>query len=174
LHTTEQLLNHYDPIFEKGLLAGETSQQGMFTPPKHLIPPPAFPGVRVSPFVYLTCSSHLDFETDYSSVSRPFQLSGNIVLDRPERYELNRVKVLYLLRMETCRRFCIYFLILSLIVSKNEQKKFYKHLSTKLISLLIQGIFQIALISGHLKRNETKRNENKIKTKRNETSNQIK
>jgi hypothetical protein len=51
---------------------GATGQQGMLTPPRHLIPPPVFPGVRVSPFVYLTCNSYLNFETDYSSVSWPF------------------------------------------------------------------------------------------------------
>jgi hypothetical protein len=52
-----------------GLTAGATGGQGMLTPPRHLIPPPIFPGVRVSPFVYLTCNSYLNFETDYSSVS---------------------------------------------------------------------------------------------------------
>ena len=57
---------------EIGLTAGVTGQQGMLNPPRHLIPPPVYLGVRVSPFVYLTCNSYLNFETDYSSVSWPF------------------------------------------------------------------------------------------------------
>jgi hypothetical protein len=52
--------------FEIGLTAGAIGQQGMLTPPRQLIPPPVFLGVRVSPFVYLTCNSYLNFETDYS------------------------------------------------------------------------------------------------------------
>jgi hypothetical protein len=36
---------------------------------RHLIPPLAGPGVRVSPFIYLTCNSNLCFETDFSLVS---------------------------------------------------------------------------------------------------------
>jgi hypothetical protein len=51
-----------------------TGQQGMLTLPRHLIPPPVYPGVRVSLFVYLTCNSYLYFETDYSSASWPFHL----------------------------------------------------------------------------------------------------
>jgi hypothetical protein len=50
-------------------------QQGILTPPRHLIPPPVFLGVRVSPFVYLTCNSYLNFETDYTSVSWPFHVT---------------------------------------------------------------------------------------------------
>jgi hypothetical protein len=53
-------------------MAGATGRQGMPTPPRHLISPPVFPWVRVSPFVYLTCNSYLNFEIDYSSVSWPF------------------------------------------------------------------------------------------------------
>jgi hypothetical protein len=34
--------------------------------PRHLIPPPICPGVRVSPSIYLTCNSYLYFETDYA------------------------------------------------------------------------------------------------------------
>jgi hypothetical protein len=49
----------------------------MLTPTRHVIPPPVLPGVRVSPFVYLTCNSYLNFETDYSSVSWPFEF-GNL------------------------------------------------------------------------------------------------
>jgi hypothetical protein len=52
---------------------GVTGRLGMLTPPRHLIPPPAVPGVRVNPFIYLTCNSFLNFETDYSSVSLLFQ-----------------------------------------------------------------------------------------------------
>jgi hypothetical protein len=44
----------------------------MLTPHRHLILPLIFPGIRVSPFVYLTCNSDLNFETDYSSVYWPF------------------------------------------------------------------------------------------------------
>jgi hypothetical protein len=40
---------------------GATGRQGVLTPPRHLIPPPVFPGVRVSPFVYLTCNSYLNW-----------------------------------------------------------------------------------------------------------------
>jgi hypothetical protein len=58
-------------IFSR-LTAGATGRQGMLTPPRHLIPPPVFPGVRVSPFIYLTCNSYLNFETDYSWVYWPF------------------------------------------------------------------------------------------------------
>jgi hypothetical protein len=57
-----------------GPTAGATGWQGMLTPPRHLMPPPVFPGVRVSPFVYLTCNSYLNFENDYSSVSWPFHM----------------------------------------------------------------------------------------------------
>jgi hypothetical protein len=57
---------------EMGFTVGATGQQGMLTPPRHLIPPPVFPGVRVCPFVYLTCNFYLNFKTDYSSVSWPF------------------------------------------------------------------------------------------------------
>jgi hypothetical protein len=49
--------------FEKRYTAGATGQQGMLTP-RHLIPPPVYPGVRVSPFIFLTCNSYLCFETD--------------------------------------------------------------------------------------------------------------
>ena len=42
--------------FGMGLTADATGQQGMLTPPRHLIPPPVCPGVRVSPFIYLTCN----------------------------------------------------------------------------------------------------------------------
>jgi hypothetical protein len=52
--------------------------QGMLTHLRHLIPHPVFPGVRVSQFVYLTCNSYLNFETDYSSVSWPFHWKTNI------------------------------------------------------------------------------------------------
>ena len=48
-------------------------QQGMLTPPRHLIPPPVYPGVRVSPFISLICISYLYFETDHSLVSQPFR-----------------------------------------------------------------------------------------------------
>jgi hypothetical protein len=59
-------------MLKMGHTAGAAGQQGMLTPPRHLIPLPVFPVVRVSPFVYLTCNSYLNFETDYSSVSWPF------------------------------------------------------------------------------------------------------
>jgi hypothetical protein len=39
---------------------------------RHLITPTVFLGVRVSLFVYLTCKSYLNFETDYFSVSVHF------------------------------------------------------------------------------------------------------
>jgi hypothetical protein len=55
--------------FEIGLTAGATGQKGMFTPPRHLIPPPVYLGVRVSLFISLTCNSYLFFETDHSLVS---------------------------------------------------------------------------------------------------------
>jgi hypothetical protein len=35
------------------------NKMGMSTPPRHPIPPPAGPGVRVSPFIYPTCNSYL-------------------------------------------------------------------------------------------------------------------
>jgi hypothetical protein len=54
---------------EIGQTAGATDQQGMRTPPMHLIAHPVFLGVHVSPFVYLTCNSYLSLETDYSSMS---------------------------------------------------------------------------------------------------------
>jgi hypothetical protein len=49
-----------------GHTVGATCQQGILTPPRHLIPPPVFPGVYVSPFAYLTCNSSLNLETDFS------------------------------------------------------------------------------------------------------------
>jgi hypothetical protein len=57
-------------VIEKGLMAGVTGQQGMSTPPRYLITHPADPGVRVSSFIYLTCTCnfYLCFETDYSLV----------------------------------------------------------------------------------------------------------
>jgi hypothetical protein len=64
-----------------GLAVGVTGQQGMLTPPRHLIPPSFFPRVRVSPFVYLTCNSYWNFETDYSSVSWPFHFSTCVSRD---------------------------------------------------------------------------------------------
>jgi hypothetical protein len=57
-----------------GHKAGATGLQGMLTSPRHLIPPPVFPGICVDPFVYLTCNCYLNFETDYSSVSWPFHV----------------------------------------------------------------------------------------------------
>jgi hypothetical protein len=39
--------------FEMGLTAGATGQQGILTPPRHLIPPPVYPGVCVGPFIFL-------------------------------------------------------------------------------------------------------------------------
>jgi hypothetical protein len=48
--------------FEIGPTAGATGQQGMFTPLRHLIPPPVYPMVRFSPFISLvipTCVSRL-------------------------------------------------------------------------------------------------------------------
>jgi hypothetical protein len=54
---------------EMGLTVGATGQQVMLTPPRHLIPPPVFPGVRVSPFISVTCKSYLCLETDHSLVS---------------------------------------------------------------------------------------------------------
>jgi hypothetical protein len=55
-----------------GHTADATGQQGVLTHPRHLIPSPVFPGVRVSPFLYLTFNSYLNLETDYSSVSWSF------------------------------------------------------------------------------------------------------
>jgi hypothetical protein len=43
-----------------------------------------YPGVRVSPFVYLTCNSYLYFETDYPSVSWPFLYNIISKLDQGE------------------------------------------------------------------------------------------
>jgi hypothetical protein len=51
------------------LTAGVIDQQGMLTPPRHLIPPPVYLGVRVSPFISLIYISYLCFETDHSLVS---------------------------------------------------------------------------------------------------------
>jgi hypothetical protein len=45
---------------------------GMLTPPRHLILPPVYPGVHVSPFISLTCNSYFCFETDHSLVTYPF------------------------------------------------------------------------------------------------------
>jgi hypothetical protein len=44
-----------------GLTVGVACQQGMLTPARHLIPPPVYPGVRVSPFISLTCNYNLFF-----------------------------------------------------------------------------------------------------------------
>ena len=48
---------------ETGLTAGVIDQQGMLTPPRHLIP---LPGIRVSPFISLICNFYLCFEIDHS------------------------------------------------------------------------------------------------------------
>jgi hypothetical protein len=61
------------------MVAGATGRQGMLTPPRHLIPPPVFPWVCVISFVYLTCNSYLNFQTDYSSVSWPFHIAETVV-----------------------------------------------------------------------------------------------
>jgi hypothetical protein len=66
----------FSNLITSGLTASVTGRQGMLTTPRHLTPPPVFPGVCVSTFVYLTCNSYLNFETDYSSVSWPFHLSA--------------------------------------------------------------------------------------------------
>jgi hypothetical protein len=50
-------------------LCSVIDRQGMLTPPRHLIPPPVYPGVRVSPFIFLICISYLYFDTDHSLVS---------------------------------------------------------------------------------------------------------
>jgi hypothetical protein len=50
-------------------MVGVTGRQGMLTPPRHLIPPPVFPGVRVSPFVYMTCNSYLNFAISSYAIS---------------------------------------------------------------------------------------------------------
>jgi hypothetical protein len=65
-------------IMELGLMAGVIDQQGMLTPPRHLIPPLLYPGVRVSPFISLICISYLYFETDHSLVSYPFHKGFSI------------------------------------------------------------------------------------------------
>jgi hypothetical protein len=43
--------------------------QEFFTPPRHLIPPPVYPGVHVGPFISLICIFYLYFETDHTLVS---------------------------------------------------------------------------------------------------------
>jgi hypothetical protein len=65
---------------EMGHKAGATGRQGMLNPPRHLIPPPVFPGVRVSPFVYLICNSYLNLEINCSSVSWPFHRKGKLTI----------------------------------------------------------------------------------------------
>jgi hypothetical protein len=52
-----------------GLTAGVMDQQGMLTPPRHLIPSLVYPGIRISPFIYLTCNTYLFIETDHYLVS---------------------------------------------------------------------------------------------------------
>jgi hypothetical protein len=61
----EYLGNFYRLII---LLRQSTRTITYLTPFRHLIPHPAGQGVRVSPFIYLTCNSYLWFETDYSLV----------------------------------------------------------------------------------------------------------
>jgi hypothetical protein len=69
-----------------GHTVGATGQQGMLTPPRHLIPPPVYPGVRVNPFAYLTFNSYLNFETDYSSVSWPYDYVNCVTNINPNFY----------------------------------------------------------------------------------------
>jgi hypothetical protein len=52
-----------------GLTAGVAGRQGMLTSPRHLIPPPVYPGVRVSQFISLTRNSYLCFKTDHLLVA---------------------------------------------------------------------------------------------------------
>jgi hypothetical protein len=55
-----------------GHTAGATGQQRMLTPPRNLIPPPVFPGLRVSPFVYWLVIP--------TWISRPITLRYNCIL----------------------------------------------------------------------------------------------
>jgi hypothetical protein len=45
----------------KGLMVGVTGRQGMLTPPRHLIPPLVFPGVRVRLICSVDCSIYLNW-----------------------------------------------------------------------------------------------------------------
>jgi hypothetical protein len=55
----------YLPGFTMGLTAGVTGRQEMLTPPRHLIPPLVFPGVRVSLIFYSECFLLSDLDTDF-------------------------------------------------------------------------------------------------------------
>jgi hypothetical protein len=55
----------------------------MFTPPRHLIPPPVYPDVHVSPFISLNCNSYLRFETDHSLVSQIFHYKSMFCIKEP-------------------------------------------------------------------------------------------
>jgi hypothetical protein len=46
-----------DPLFWNKFIEFIFFLTWMLTPPRQLIPPPVYPRVRVSPFVYLTCNS---------------------------------------------------------------------------------------------------------------------
>jgi hypothetical protein len=54
---------------ETGLTTGVTGQQGMLTPPRHMISLPVCPEARVCPFISLTCNICLCLETDLCLVS---------------------------------------------------------------------------------------------------------
>jgi hypothetical protein len=75
LYTNSNAVRSWHTDFDGGSLrildlkteitAGVTDQQGMLTPPRHLIPLPVYPGVLVRPFISLICNSYLCFEPDH-------------------------------------------------------------------------------------------------------------
>jgi hypothetical protein len=69
--------------------------------PRHLFPPPVCPGVRVHPFVSLTCNSYLCFETDHCFISWPFLGTNN------ESNNVTSICHMYMLATHSCNTlFC--------------------------------------------------------------------
>jgi hypothetical protein len=64
---------------DTGLTAGVTGQQGMFALSMHLIPLPLCPGVRVLPFISLTCNAYFCFEIDHCCVHIPWPFHCHFV-----------------------------------------------------------------------------------------------
>jgi hypothetical protein len=56
-------------MLEMGPTVGVTDRQGVLIPRRHLIPTPVCLGVRIIPFISLTCNSYLCLDPDHSLVS---------------------------------------------------------------------------------------------------------
>jgi hypothetical protein len=85
---------------EIGLTAGVTGQQGMLTPPWHLIPPLIYSEVRLRPFSeLLNCISYKTYAIDYWSLFLSFHginptvsKTQNVILKRRDEVVITRCR----------------------------------------------------------------------------------